>query len=101
MQGLLGRRLGQLDEAAKDERLQALQDLLLDQQKRFNRSCVGKTLPVLFENPGRAKNTLFGRTPYLQGVRTSGPARLAGQEAMVKMEAAGSKSLKGTIVKGP
>ncbi len=92
---------GQLDEAAKDERLQALQDLLLDQQKRFNRSCVGKTLPVLFENPGRAKNTLFGRTPYLQGVRTSGPARLAGQEAMVKMEAAGSKSLKGTIVKGP
>ena len=56
---------------------------------------VGRSLPVLFENEGRHEGTLFGRTPYMQAVRTSGPARLVGQEVQVNITAAGTNSLKG------
>src|SRR5207302_1013019 len=43
----------QIPEPIKSERLAALQELLTQQQRAFNRSCVGQVLPVLFEKPGR------------------------------------------------
>ena len=48
----------QVPEPVKDERLQTLQLLLREQQERFNRAMIGRTLPVLFvpttvnANPG-------------------------------------------------
>ena len=36
--------------------------------------CVGRTLPVLFERPGRHAGQLVGRSPYLQPVHVDGAA---------------------------
>ena len=44
---------GQVAEEVKAERLARLQALLDEQQRAFNAAQVGRTLPVLFEKPGR------------------------------------------------
>ena len=61
----------QVDEAIKSERLSRLQALLKEQQTEFNNSVIDKVLPVLIEAPGKTKNTLFGRSPYMQAVQVS------------------------------
>jgi hypothetical protein len=43
----------QVDEDIKTERLRRLQALIDEQQRAFNAATVGRTLPVLFEKPGR------------------------------------------------
>ena len=58
----------QIDAEVSAERLAVLQHLLDSQQRSFNRSKVGKTLEVLLEKPGRKRNQLVGRSPYLQAV---------------------------------
>ncbi|MBO6290273.1 MAG: tRNA (N6-isopentenyl adenosine(37)-C2)-methylthiotransferase MiaB [Alphaproteobacteria bacterium] len=58
----------QVEEKVKKERLEILQTLLFDYQTKFNESCVGKTMPVLFEQRGRHKGQLIGRTPYMQNL---------------------------------
>ena len=65
----------QVAEAEKSERLQRLQALLGEQQAAFNAACVGRTLPVLFEKPGRHAGQLVGRSPYLQAVHADGAGR--------------------------
>ena len=61
----------QVEEKVKKERLQILQDLLFDYQTKFNQSCVGKVMPVLFDQKGRHKGQLIGRTPYMQNLHIS------------------------------
>jgi len=58
----------QVEEKVKKERLEILQTLLFDYQDKFNKSCVGKTMPVLLEQKGRHKGQLIGRTPYMQNL---------------------------------
>jgi len=87
----------QIDEKIKDERLQELQQILRDQQIAFNQSCVGQTMPVLFENVMKDETHIFGRTPYMQAIHVEAPPRIVGQELMVKIESAGSNSMKGRI----
>jgi tRNA-2-methylthio-N6-dimethylallyladenosine synthase len=58
----------QVAEGVKSERLAELQALLDAQATAFNRACVGRTLPVLLERPGRHAGQLVGRSPYLQAV---------------------------------
>lgn len=58
----------QVEEKVKKERLNILQDLLFSQQLKFNKECVGKVFPVLFEMKGRHKGQLIGRTPYMQNL---------------------------------
>lgn len=58
----------QIEEKVKKERLDILQNLLFDWQDKFNKSCIGKTMPVLFENKGRHAGQLIGRTPYMQNL---------------------------------
>src|SRR5262249_37512226 len=62
---------GQVPEAIKSNRLNALQWLLKSQQRSFNEACVGKILPVLLEKLGRHDGQLVGRSPYLQSVQIS------------------------------
>jgi tRNA-2-methylthio-N6-dimethylallyladenosine synthase len=88
---------GQVDEAVKDERLQRLQTLLVEQQMAFNAAQVGKTLPVLFERKGRHEGQVVGRSPYLQGVHAAGPDRLIGQIVPVRMTASSLNSLTGEL----
>ncbi len=90
--------LPQLLEAEKDRRLAKLQALLREQQARFNTSCVGQTLPVLFTGPGRHPGQVAGRSPFLQPVHVTGPQHLIGQENLVQIAAALPNSLSATLI---
>ena len=58
----------QVEEKVKKERLEILQDLLFSYQLKFNKECLGKIMPVLFETKGRHAGQLIGRTPYMQNL---------------------------------
>jgi len=88
---------GQVAEAEKDERLQRLQALLAEQQAAFNAGCIGRTLPVLFEKPGRHDGQIIGRSPYLQDVHVTGPQSLIGKIAPVTAARAERNSLAGAL----
>ena len=85
----------QLPEAVKDARLQALQALLRDQQEAFNRACVGRVLPVLFERAGRYPGQIVGRTPYLQGLHVAAPESWIGSVRDVRVTGISTNSLSG------
>jgi tRNA-2-methylthio-N6-dimethylallyladenosine synthase len=91
----------QVPEAAKDQRLYALQALLREQQARFNAGCVGLTLPVLFTGPGRHHGQIAGRSPYLQPVHMTGPASLVGHEIPARITAAHTNSLAASMAATP
>ena len=85
-------------EAVKDQRLQALQALLREQQDAFNLSRVGLTVPVLFTGPGRHPGQVQGRSPWLQPVHVAGTVSLIGRIARVRVLAAFPNSLSGLLV---
>jgi tRNA-2-methylthio-N6-dimethylallyladenosine synthase len=85
----------QIPEPLKSERLVALQAVLKDQQRDFNRACVGRVLPVLFEKPGRHEGQLVGRSPYLQSVHAAADAGLVGNIVPILISEAGANSLAG------
>jgi len=85
----------QVPEDVKKARLHRLQALLSQQMQEFNRSCVGRVLPVLLEKPGRNTGQLIGRSPYLQSVHLKADPALLGQIVPVLIEAVGPNSLSG------
>ena len=87
----------QVPEEIKSERLIRLQDLLGAQQASFNSQCVGKTMPVLFDKPGRNPGQLVGRSPYLQLVHAQADTALLGQIRPVEISGVSSNSLSGVI----
>jgi tRNA-2-methylthio-N6-dimethylallyladenosine synthase len=89
---------GQVPEAEKDRRLQALQTLLREQQARFNAVCVGTTMTVLFTGSGRHPGQIVGRSSYLHPVHITGSASLIGEELAVRIRDAHPNSLSGTLV---
>ncbi|HAH65155.1 MAG TPA: tRNA (N6-isopentenyl adenosine(37)-C2)-methylthiotransferase MiaB [Rhizobiales bacterium] len=91
---------GQVPEAAKRERLYALQSLLDGDRHAFDRATVGRSLEVLFEGRGRKPGQIAGRSPYLQAVHVEGPDELIGQIADVDILAASPNSLTGVIKSG-
>ena len=92
---------GHLSEAVKDERLQALQALLREQQTEFNASQIGKSLPVLVTGKGRNAGQMHGRSPYLQAVHFEGPEGLNGKIVHVKIVGASLNSLTGELMRVP
>jgi tRNA-2-methylthio-N6-dimethylallyladenosine synthase len=88
----------QVPEEDKDRRLQELQALLREQQTRFNRSCVGLTVPVLLTGLGRHPGQVGGRTPWLQPVHLDASPDLIGAEIPVRITAAFPNSLSATLV---
>ena len=88
----------QIPEGEKAERLGRLQALLLRQQEVFNRAMLGRTVPVLFERPGRRAGQVLGRSPWLQAVHAEGPQGLIGRVAEVVVEAVEPRSLAGRLV---
>jgi len=88
---------GQVEAAVAEERLHRLQALLDEQRHAFNRATVGRTIPVLFEKPGRHPGQAIGRSPYLQAVFAEGAEPLIGRIAEVTIEAAGNNSLRGAL----
>ena len=78
-------------------RLARIQALIHAQQTAFNRSCMGKTLPVLLEKAGREQGQLMGRSPYLQPVHVNGQKAQIGTVLEVKIDSVGTNSLSGHI----
>jgi tRNA-2-methylthio-N6-dimethylallyladenosine synthase len=91
----------QVPEEVKSERLARLQLLIASQQAAFNESCVGRTVPVLFEKPGRNKGQLVGRSPYLQSVAIDASEDLTGRIRQVEITGTAKNSLFGRIVTEP
>jgi len=89
---------GQVDEAAKAERLAALQALLAQQQRAFNDAQIGRVLPVLVSGKGRRPGQAHGRSPYLQAVHFEGDELADGEIARVKIVTASQNSLGGVRV---
>jgi tRNA-2-methylthio-N6-dimethylallyladenosine synthase len=91
----------QIAEETKSDRLQRLQAAVECQQETFNRRCLGRTLDVLFERPGRYSGQLVGRSPYLQPVQVAAPAALIGEIAAVNITEISSNSLFGALAHAP
>ncbi|WEK04108.1 MAG: tRNA (N6-isopentenyl adenosine(37)-C2)-methylthiotransferase MiaB [Candidatus Devosia phytovorans] len=87
----------QVDEAVKSERLWRLQELVNQQTTDFHASCVGKTLPVLIERPGRMAGQVGGRSPYLQAVHLEGSTDLIGSIHQVEIVGTSTNSLVGRL----
>lgn len=87
----------QVIEKVKTERLEILQDLLFSQQLKFNQSCIGKTMPVLFESEGKGKNMLFGRTPYMQNLNAKLDKQYLNKIVNIEITAAGMNTLSGQL----
>ncbi|KFL27882.1 (dimethylallyl)adenosine tRNA methylthiotransferase [Devosia sp. 17-2-E-8] len=88
----------QVAEEVKTERLARLQALVTEQQRAFNRSCVGRTLPVLIERIGRQAGQVGGRSPYLQAVHLNGAVEMIGGVRQVEIIDVGPNSLVGRLV---
>jgi tRNA-2-methylthio-N6-dimethylallyladenosine synthase len=88
----------QVEETVKDRRLARLQDLLNDQQRDFNQSCVGRVMPVLLDRPGRRPGQMVGRSPYMQPVHVTAPDDLFGHIIDLKIDGASGNSLGATII---
>jgi len=71
--------------ADKKARLSALQSLLKEQQKKFNKSFIGSNMEILFEKKGRYKNQYIGRSIYNQSVFTKNEKDLINTIKKVKI----------------
>jgi tRNA-2-methylthio-N6-dimethylallyladenosine synthase len=65
--------INQIDEEVKDARLQELQNLLHQEQNKYNQQFEGQILPVLFDRKPniakeKSKGQIIGKSPYLQSV---------------------------------
>lgn len=89
--------LPQLDEGCAAERLAILQALLGEQQQAFNRACVGRVMPVLFDSRGRHPGQLVGRSPYMQPVHALAADEAVGSIRKVRIDAASANSLAGSL----
>jgi tRNA-2-methylthio-N6-dimethylallyladenosine synthase len=87
----------QVPEDVKSQRLRELQLLLARQQRDFNAACIGRTLPVLLEKPGRHEGQLAGRSPYLQSVHVAAAAERIGEIVRALITAASANSLSGSL----
>lgn len=89
----------QVPEKIKEERLEILQNLLNNQQNKFNEETIGKTISVLFTKNGKFKNQLVGRSEYSQAVSICDKAIHIGDMVNVKITELKSHSLLGSIEK--
>lgn len=88
----------QVEEAVKDSRLAELQTLLWDQTRAFNHTCVGRTMAVLLDRPGRRPGQLVGRSPYMQAVHVDDAEGLLGRVAEIRVTAVHPNSLAAELV---
>jgi len=87
----------QVEDAMKSERLHRLQETIDRSQAAFNRGCLGRIFPVLFERPGRYDGQLVGRSPYLQAVQVRASSAMIGKIAAVTVTEIASNSLFGAL----
>ncbi|WP_349437010.1 tRNA (N6-isopentenyl adenosine(37)-C2)-methylthiotransferase MiaB [Pararhizobium sp. A13] len=88
----------QVPEDVKAKRLERLQTLLLKQQQVFAEQCIGKTIDLLLEKPGRMPGQLIGRSPWLQSVNVDAKSSQIGDIVTVRITGAGPNSLFAEVV---
>ena len=71
--------------ADKKARLTAIQSLLKEQQKKFNKSFVGSNMEILFEKKGRYQDQYIGRSIYNHSVFTKNDKDLINTIRKVKI----------------
>jgi tRNA-2-methylthio-N6-dimethylallyladenosine synthase len=86
-----------VEEAVASARLAELQELLTRHQREFQQAQVGKTLPVLFEKPGREPGQMIGKSPYLQSVFVTAAPEAKGKILPVEITASAPNSLAGRL----
>jgi tRNA-2-methylthio-N6-dimethylallyladenosine synthase len=89
-------RKSQVPDDEKLDRLYRLQSLLAEQLTQFNRSCIGRSLSVLVEKPGRNVGQVIGRSPYLQSVHFDYPAGREGDIVTCYIDDTKTNSLSAT-----
>ena len=57
-----------VDEKVKSSRLQEVQEILREQQMRFNKNSIGSTLKVLVLKHGKKNGQYLGRSPFNQSI---------------------------------
>ena len=82
----------------KSERLQRLQALLTRQQRAFQESMVGRTLPVLVEKAGRNPGQVAGKSPYLNAVHFDADPEAIGRVVPVRVTGSQTNSLDAVAV---
>lgn len=87
----------QVPETVKEERLSELQALLVRQQTAFNKTSIGKSLPVLLDRTGKHEGQLLGKSPYMQSVHVHGAEDYVNQIVDITITDAFQNSLAGTI----
>ena len=88
----------QVPEDVKKERLWQLQRTLDDYEALFNKSMVGRKVPVLFNKRGRKEGQLVGNSMYMQSVYVDAPSKLLGEIAPVALTHSGGHGMGGVIV---
>lgn len=88
---------GLVREDVKTARLAEIQELIAAQYFDFNKSSIGKTMPVLFERKGKKAGQLQGRTPFFQAVNADANDRLLGEFVDVTITAATPNALVGEV----
>jgi tRNA-2-methylthio-N6-dimethylallyladenosine synthase len=78
-----------------DDRLQALQALITDQQRAAQAAMVGREVGVLYEKPGRLPGQMVGKSDHLQAVHVLDPAGRPGDLVQVRITGAAPNSLAG------
>jgi tRNA-2-methylthio-N6-dimethylallyladenosine synthase len=89
---------GIVPEAVKDARLHELQALLFQQQHDYNKTFVGKNVPVLLDRKGEKEGQLQGRSPWMQSVYVSAPERLFGEIMDITIDKAFQNGMSGTVL---
>ena len=87
-----------MPEEEKDDRLQRLQALLTQQQRRLQDAMVGRELGVLFEKPGRMAGQMVGKSDYLHAVHVEAEGLSPGDLRRVRIVDSGPNSLRGELV---
>ena len=76
-----------------DARLQALQALILDQQRAAQAAMVGREVSVLYEKTGRLPGQMVGKSDHLHAVHVHDPAGKVGDLVRVRVVASAPNSL--------
>jgi tRNA-2-methylthio-N6-dimethylallyladenosine synthase len=76
-----------------DARLQALQALILDQQRAVQAAMVGREVSVLYEKTGRLPGQMVGKSDHLHAVHVHDPAGKVGDLVRVRVVASAPNSL--------
>lgn len=87
----------QISEIVKEQRLAVLQKVLIEEQKKFNMSLVGKIQEVLFHKVGKHANQYIGKNVYNQSVVIKSKENMIGEFKNVLIKSAEENCVIGEI----